>query len=224
MAVGKVIKGEGFQDSAGAGSVLRAHRVGVVNAEEYDARQSAISIVEVAQRKAAEIVETAQSQSDEITSHAKEAGRQEGLASVVELMAKARIQSGETIARAEKDIITLACKIAEKIIGEDVQRSPELLATICATAIEHVRNVNAMVVRVSPRDAAILRTHRKQMMERIGRVKDIVVKEDADLASGGCIIETESGTVDAQLSTQFQMLQSLLTDDAAFAGEESNGD
>jgi flagellar biosynthesis/type III secretory pathway protein FliH len=47
-------------------------------------------------------------------------------------------------------------------------------------------------------------------MEKIGRLKDIAIREDAEIRRGGCVIQTESGTVDAQLETQLQLLERAL--------------
>ena len=69
-------------------------------------------------------------------------------------------------------------------------------------------------MRVNPKDAAILREHRKRLMELIGRVKEIAIKEDPEIArGGGCIVETDSGTIDAQLVTQLEMLRNVLVTD-----------
>jgi type III secretion protein L len=50
-------------------------------------------------------------------------------------------------------------------------------------------------------------------MELIGRTVDLAIKEDLEVAPVGCIVQTEFGTVDAQLPTQFEMLQNVLAPD-----------
>ncbi len=112
-------------------------------------------------------------------------------------------------------MVKLALRVAEKIIGRDLERDPRVVTEIVATAVDNVRNVRELTLRVNPNDARVLREHKRQMMELIGRVKEIAIKEDADVASGGCVIETEAGTVDAQLATQFEMLQRVLIADTA---------
>jgi type III secretion protein L len=219
MAIGKVIKGDGAPDGTNSGSERPGgdvrRRGGVVNAEVFEAHQEANAIVEAANRRAAEILEEAKRERSEVIAKAKEAGRQEGLKKVTEEFAKSHIQRGEMIARAESDMLKLALKIAEKIIGRDLERDPAIIANICATAIENVRNAQSMVLRVNPQDASVLRDRRKQLMEMIGRVKDISIKDDPDVAQFGCVIETDSGTIDAQLVTQLEMLLNVLVPDSA---------
>jgi type III secretion protein L len=213
MAIGKVIKGEGQPEPER--SVNRAPRGGVVNAEIYDAHQSAQNIVAEAQRRATELLEEANRQREKIFAEAREKGRQEGLAQVTETLLRARIQRDEMLEAADQVILTLACKVAEKILGKEISERPELIANVCATAIEGVRNAKEIVLRVNPQDAAILRAQKKQMMEMIGRMKEVAIKEDSDVESRGCVIETNSGTIDAQLSTQLEMIQQVLLSEAS---------
>ncbi len=84
---------------------------------------------------------------------------------------------------------------------------------MCATAIEQLRSARAMVLRVHPKTAQVLRARKPELMELIGRAVDLAIREDQDVAPVGCIVQTEFGTVDAQLPTQFEMLQNVLLPD-----------
>jgi type III secretion protein L len=212
MAVGKVIKGDSGSEPLPGGDrpVLRPPRPGVMNAEVFEARQTAQGILEEAQREKERIVSEAQREREDVLARAREQGRQEGLAQVTELMVRAKMHAGELLVQQERDVVALACKMAEKIIGRDVEREPALLADICAKAIEELRNARAVVLRVNPKSAAVLRARKTELMELIGRAVDVAIREDADVAPVGCIVQTEFGTVDAQLPTQFEMLQNVL--------------
>ena len=217
MAVGKVIKGDSGSEPLPGGDrpSLRAPRPGVMNAEVFEARQSAQVILEEAQREKERILAEAQRERDEVLAKAREQGRQEGLAQASELILRAKMQAGEILASQEKDVIQLACKIAEKIIGRDLEREPELLMDMCATAIEQLRSAKAMVLRVHPKTAQVLRARKPELMELIGRAVDVAIREDPEVAPVGCIVQTEFGSVDAQLPTQFEMLQNILLPDTA---------
>lgn len=218
MAIGKVIKGDATAEPAVSTErpVLRTPpRAGVMNAEVFDARQSAQGILEEAQREKERILAEAQREREEVLAKAREQGRQEGLAQASELILRAKMQAGEILASQEQDLIQLACKIAEKIIGRDLEREPELLVDMCASAIEQLRSARSMVLRVHPKTAQVLRARKPELMELIGRAVDLAIREDPDVAPVGCIVQTEFGTVDAQLPTQFEMLQNVLLPDTA---------
>jgi type III secretion protein L len=212
MAIGKVIKGDSGAEPLPGGDrpVLRPPRPGVMNAEVFDARQTAQGIIEEAHRERERILAEAQREREDLLTKTREQGRQEGLAQATETLLRAKMQAGEILAQQERDVVALACKIAEKIIGRDVERDPSLLADICAKAIEELRNARAVVLRVNPKSAAVLRSRKAELMELIGRAVDVSIKEDADVAPVGCIVQTEFGSVDAQLPTQFEMLQNVL--------------
>jgi type III secretion protein L len=127
----------------------------------------------------------------------------------------------ELVERSERDIVSLALRVAERIIGRDLERDPALLADICAAAIENVRRSHQVIVRVHPQDAGILRELSTQIIERSGRVNGVVFKEDADVSRFGCVIESDVGVIDAQLATQFEMLREVLLGKAA-KGEGEN--
>lgn len=211
---GKVIKGGGPSDVALADKALRAPpRSGVLNGEEFEARSAAKQIVADAEARAAQIIAEAEAKRDAVFAQAREEARTEVFGKSSEELARAKMQAGQIIKGAEADIIDLACKVAAKIIGRDLEREPDVVMEICATAIESVRNAKAMVLRVHPKDGARLREKKPRLMELVGRSLDIAVRDDVDIEPGGCVIQTEFGTVDAQLRTQYEMLQNLFAPD-----------
>ena len=216
MAIGKVIKGDGSGELAGSAErsvAPRPTRAGVMNAEIFEARQSAQGIIEEANREKERILAEAQREREDVLAKAREQGRQEGLAQASEIILRSKMQAGEILAGHERDVIALACRIAEKIIGRDLERQPELMVDMCATAIEQLRSAKAMVLRVHPKTAQVLRARKPELMELIGRAVDLAIREDQDVAPVGCIVQTEFGTIDAQLPTQFEMLQNVLLPD-----------
>ena len=215
MAIGKVIKGDGSAEPGFAAErpVLRPPRAGVMNAEVFEARQGAQSILEDAHREKERILADAQREREELLAKAREQGRQEGLAQATEIILRAKMQAGELLGNHERDVIELSLRMAEKIIGRSLEKDPDLMVELCASAIENLRSARSMVLRVHPKTAAVLRAKKPVLMELIGRAVDLAIREDPDVAPVGCIVQTEFGTVDAQLPTQLEMLQSVLLPD-----------
>lgn len=224
--IGKVIKGDSLPDSAPApaaapvappqgGDKPDRPKPRVVNAEEYDARQRAQEIVEKAQVEAQRIISEAEAKRDEVYSRARDEARAEAQAKAAEEIAKAKIQAGDILERTETEIIDLSLKIAAKVIGRDLEREPDIVVDIVATAMESARAAKAMTIRVNPEDGKLLRDKRPRLMELIGRAIDIAVRDDPEVERGGCIIQTDYGIIDGQLKTQFEMLTQLLRPDNA---------
>jgi type III secretion protein L len=219
MAIGKVIKSDG-----GAEPGLERERPplprppragGVMNAEQYEAH----GIVAQAKRHAEELLARAQAERDQYVEEGRQAGieqgRQEGLREMSEIIARAHMQRGELLKSAEPQILELALKVAEKVIGRDLERDPSVMVDLCANAVESVRNAKQLVLRVHPKASALLRQRAPELLQLIGRSVDIAIKDDSDVDPHGCVIQTEFGTIDAQLRTQLEMLRNVLLPDDA---------
>ncbi|MBF5044873.1 MULTISPECIES: type III secretion system stator protein SctL [Myxococcaceae] len=203
MASGKVIKAEG------------SGRGGVVSAEVYDAHQAAQALLEEARREREQLLAQAQREREAVLAEARAQGRQEGLAQVTEERLRARAEAAALLARTEQDAVALALRIAARLLGRDVERSPELLVDLCASALAQLRGERAVVLRVHPDAAAELRQRRPELLARLAPGVDVTLKEDPSVQRVGCILETDSGTLDAQLDTQLQMLERVLLPEGA---------
>lgn len=190
-------------------------RRGVVSGEDFEAKQTANKIVEEAKRQAAEIVAAAEAQRDEVFKKAVEDAKAEVATQLTEELLRTKMQCGEMMKAMEPQLIELALKMSAKIIGRDLERDPLVVAEIAATAIETARASKAMILRVNPKDGATLRAAKPKLMELIGRSVEVSIRDDADIEPGGCVIQTEFGTIDGQIKTQYQMLANVLTPDTA---------
>lgn len=214
--IGRVIKSDSSESAAGDKPLMGgARRGGVVNAEEYDARQTAKDIIAKAQEQASQILAEARKKKEEEFAKARDEARADVQARSAEEIARAKLQAGQILAESEKDIIELALRVAAKIIGSDIERNPELVVDICANAIQSVRSQKAMILKVNPEDGKLLREKKPRLMEQIGRAIDIAVRDDPDMERGGCMIQTEFGTIDGQIRTQFEMLRVVLVPDTS---------
>lgn len=211
--IGKVIK----SDSGGEASPLTEkpilpppRRAGVLNAEEFEAKTTAKQIISDAQAKAEEIKAEALRFKEEVFSKARDEAKADVQARAAEELARAKMQAGQIIADSEQAVLDLALKVAAKIISRDLERDPNILLEIVASCTEAARSSKAMVLRVHPEDGKLLREKRPRLIELIGRAVDISIRDDAEVERGGCVIQTEYGTIDGQIRTQFEMLRNVL--------------
>lgn len=210
--IGKVIRSEG-QDLSMSGEKPR--RAGVVNAEEFEAGKKAKQILADADEGAKKIIAEAEAKRDEIFAKAREEAMAEVQAESTEVLARAKLQAGQILASSEEDIVDLALKVAAKIIGIDLERDPELVIEVAANVIQSMRAAKAMVLRVHPEDGKLLRSSKPKLIELVGRSIDVGIRDDADVERGGCIVQTEFGTIDGQIRTQFLMIKNVFQPDTA---------
>jgi type III secretion protein L len=184
-------------------------RTGVVKRQVVEANEEARRIIETAQAAAAAIHESAEHAALEL----REAAYREGLdAATLELydhLLAARERRDAALVEVEADILRLAIKIAEKIIGQEIARDQTTLTHIVSTALRNARQHEMLTVRINPADFALIQTQRDQL-DPSGRARFLDLVADPRVAHGGCLIESESGTIDAQLDTQLRVLERAL--------------
>jgi type III secretion protein L len=201
MSPEKVIKGAGRNSSFVAGSITKKQIV--------EARAEAQRILAAAERTAAAIRESAETFAREEREAAYRAGYEAALLEWTNLLLEARELRDNALAGIEQDVLRLSVKIAEKIIGNEIKADPQTLAEIVAKALRNVRRNELVTIRVNPADASTVEGHREKL-DPAGRARFLEVVADPRVTKGGCLIETESGAVDAQLETQLRVLERAL--------------
>jgi len=76
-------------------------------------------------------------------------------------------------------------------------------------AIESLKYQKEIRIRVNPDDLGFLKENKMQLYTMLGESKEIEIVEDALVGRGGCIIDTEIGTIDARLETQLRVIEKL---------------
>lgn len=210
----KIIKGKekSPNEVSDSFSVDSMERDGVIKGEIYSATSKAKEILLKAQSEAEEIVRKAHEEKEREKQDGYQSGYQEGLAQVTELLAKARVEYEQTLKNASKDILNLAFKISEKIIGKHLEIDKTLIMDIVSQALQTVRQSRQITLRVNPEDAKVLKANKDVFLEKLGHGREIDVLEDKKVERGGCIIESEIGIVEAQLQTQLDRLKKVLSE------------
>lgn len=202
------------QPAGGSGSSFGGNRPrpvgGKIDSEVFDARSRAAQIIQHAEREANEIRAKAQQEFQATMDQARRDGYEEGAQRAAQLLAEARALRDKLIRETEPQLIRLALKVAEKIIGHELDHNKDEIAQIVGNALETVRQQRDINVRVHPTDLKNLEAAKPQLIARLGRAKDIDLRGDPSIKRGGCVIETEIGAIDAQLETQLEQITHIL--------------
>ncbi len=157
------------------------------------------------ERDARNLLEEAHSRAAEIRAQAEREGREQGLASVTELLVAARIRQAQSVAHSAKDLQTLAVHIAEKVLGRELALSPHAIADVVAEALTQAGQSEQLIVRVNSADLDALAHERPRLQAQCKAA--IEFRADDSVARGGCMIETEVGMVDARLASQLEAIE-----------------
>jgi flagellar biosynthesis/type III secretory pathway protein FliH len=160
--------------------------------------------------EAREIVDAAGREAQAIADAAREEGYREGLSRWNQALEEAGKASERLAREHEEELVRLALRIAEKILGHEVQADPGAIAGIVEEALKSVRRERSLTIRVNPAHVEELRSRLDRLRDAAGGVRQIRIVANAEIQPGGCVVESELGTIDAQLETQLQCLEQIL--------------
>jgi flagellar assembly protein FliH len=137
--------------------------------------------------------------------------QQAAVARLVALAAQARVAADQYVLALEQQVVQLSLAIAEKVIEREVQADPGLVANVVRAALAEVREATVVAVLVHPTDHALLAPHWEAIVQQgltgVGTLRETPhLVADEQVQSGGCIIHTRVGQVDAQLATKLAEL------------------
>lgn len=163
-----------------------------------------------AQVEAERILAEAQREAERLRNQATTEGRERGLAAVSELMVAARANAARAQRNVQGDLRTLAVRIAERILDRELTVNPDAIADIVAAALRQAGAPRDIVLRVHPDDLKALERGRPRLVERAQRAQALQFRSDPSVGRGGCIVESELGTVDARLNVQLEAIERAL--------------
>lgn len=189
---------------------------GIVHRKVIDAGKEAERILSQAEADARQVREEAEKMLKDSEARAHEAvkkgyaeGESKGLAQVTEkLMSLERIK-GEFYQNAEPDVIKLVMSIAEKVIGRIVLENKEMIRSVVHQALEKAIG-DRITVKLNPIDYKQIMEGDHEFRDVIDRTRRLIFREDESVLQGGCVVETEVGTIDAQIDTQLKAIKKAL--------------
>jgi len=179
---------------------------GLIKQQVVGAYGQAKEILGVAEQEAARILQDAERIREEQARLGWEEGYKKGYEEALAGLARVEAETAAVFSDIEPKVIQLSMKVAEKIIGSEMATRPDAIAAIVAQALKTVRHQREVIVRVNPAQVGALETHKKTLLGVLSRAKDVSIRGDPALRQGGCVIETELGILDADLTTQMEIL------------------
>jgi type III secretion protein L len=182
----------------------------VVKSQTYGASIEAAQILDAARVQARKILESAEQERQAIIEAAREEGYEDGLRQWNAAVAEANAARDRYLAESEPELIRLAVRIAQKIIGEELRTNPEAIVSIARECLEGLGRERSLTLRASSSDLEVMRRRIDVLRERAGPQRSIEVVADAAVTPGGCIVESEYGIIDARLETQIRCMEEIL--------------
>ena len=141
---------------------------------------------------------------------AAEQAMAESVRRLAELVSSVHENHASFFRAAERQVVDLALQIAQKVVEREVENMPDLAVNIVRAALEEMDARTAVRVRVNPEDAELLRRRWAQVVPPGIAAERIELQPDERVRSGGAIIETTHGQVDAQIESKLAQLGNAL--------------
>ncbi len=184
----------------------------VLHASVLHAKNEAQEILSDAEKKAQMILKQAHLDAQQFLQRAEEETRME-LATTPAVTQRKAMRQLECF---KADLIHLAIKIAEKIIGEELKCFPEQIMQIAKECLKRSFAAKRMTLQVNPTDVVIVEQFLPEL-QALAEADLLVVKPDPSVSRGGCLLKSDTGQVDGRLESQLEAIRKGLT------SEEENG-
>jgi len=110
----------------------------------------------------------------------------------------------------ENDIYSAVISIAKKILDAEINTNANLIIDVIRKAISHISQRDGITIRVSKDDYEYVNSHLSDFNRHTDGAYSINIIEDKHIRMGGCLIETESTIVDAQIEKRYDKIFDLV--------------
>lgn len=187
-----------------------------------DGQQYVDEILQSAKADADSIISKAYDEAGQISERALKEGYDQGFANGQE---DARLQTADMIQQAlaikkecqakresvfrdaEHDMVMLVLDIAEKILQKRVEEDEALIYDLARVGIEKCLTSGIITLRVSESDFDGALGYKNAILVLTENVEDIVIKRDKALKPGSCVLDTQAGSVDSGVWTQYEQVR-----------------
>ena len=181
----------------------------VIGQTEQRAARRARQRVEHAEQRAQDLLQQARAEAEQILAAAHEeaaALRARELATVHQTFAR---RGQALLDELRADLTALGVRIAEKLLGEQLDLAPESVTQLVGQVLRSVGPLRQAVIRAHPLDVPLLEGQLVQLQDA-GGVESLAIKVDETLPRGGCVLDTPLGQVDGRVETQLKTIAAAL--------------
>lgn len=187
-----------------------------------DAEREAGAILDEARAKASGIDKEAQQKATELESEARsrgyEQGREEGFKhgdeEVKRLIERLHViintaidKRQEILDYTEGQLIDLVLLIARKVVKVLSETEKGVVVENVRQALSKVKGETEITIKVNTRDMDLTTRHKKEFIAAVESLKQVRIEEDSRIDTGGCIIETSLGSIDARIQRQLGIIE-----------------
>ena len=105
------------------------------------------------------------------------------------------------------EVVELALAIARKVICREVKMDKEVVVCVAKEALARVEDSATINIKMNPSDLQFINETKYQLSDLVDNIEDVTLTAEERIESGGCIIETNLGEIDARIENQLQAVE-----------------
>jgi type III secretion protein L len=179
----------------------------IIPSHEFSKLFEANEVLEKAKDDAEEKNRLVEEECERLRIQAKEEGYQEGLTQFNEHLLSLEDHGRKIYRDTQNSILKLALQAAKKIVNKEIELHPETIVDIVLQALAPIKQNHRITILASKADKEILEAHKPEIKEIFEQLQFLGIQERPDIEPGGCIIETESGIINASIENQWKALE-----------------
>lgn len=110
----------------------------------------------------------------------------------------------DLLKKSQREVTDVIIQTVEKILNKHIQEDQDLIEGLVETALEKCGFTYNLTLRVSPEDYDHAISIRRYILSLTENVEHIEIKQDIGLKPGSCVFDTDAGSVDSSVTTQFE--------------------
>ncbi len=107
----------------------------------------------------------------------------------------------------EKEVTHLALSIAKKIVCHEIKTTKDTVVCVAREALARVDNPAKIKIKFNPDDLRFIKDTQSQFTRILQNFDQVHFEAEDSIQSGGCLIETDRGDIDARIEKQFEAIE-----------------
>jgi type III secretion protein L len=179
----------------------------VIPAEEFSTLLSALEILEKAKEDSLSYKDETEALRKKTLEEAQKEGFEAGLVQLNAQIIQLEQETKRVRHEMQQNILPLALKAAKKIVAEQLKLNPGTIVDIVMQTLAPVTQNQRITIYVNKADKEFLEEQKPRIKEILDQVQSFSILERSDISPGGCIIETETGIINASIESQWRALE-----------------
>lgn len=146
----------------------------------------------------------------------------EGLAALCRMLSAAadelQMLHERIMRQTEDDLVKLAISVARKVIHQEISHDRRILKNMVTEAIKNIAEKDEIVIRLNPEDYRVVTANTRLYLPELTEKRHLTLRPDDEVTTGGCVVDTAMGSIDARIEAQLEEIYRRLTEERGAGG------